>query len=81
MAARCRCLESALEARWVADSVENSYHTRGVWGRPKIIKTTIRESGLHARASRVLRHTDKPRFTWCVLTLMTPPPSPLGIVS
>jgi hypothetical protein len=64
---------SELEAQWVANSVENSYHTRGVWGRPRIIKTIIRESGLHARASRVLGHADKPRFTWCVLTLMTPP--------
>jgi hypothetical protein len=73
MVARYFYLVSALEARWVADSVENSYHTRGVWGRPRIIKTIIRESGLHVRASRMLGYADKPRFTWCALTLMTPP--------
>jgi hypothetical protein len=50
--------------------------TRRVWGRAQTIKTPYFTSVAHARASRVLGDANM-----CVLTLMTPPPSPLEIVS
>lgn len=52
---------------------------RGTGGAREDYKVIFHKSGLHYQGSaRVLGLTGKPRFTWYDLTLMTPPPSPLG---